>query len=375
MAFVGASVYDAYVDAYADNSYAQYPWESNATIVSSGDINSTMNDGYNYEGIRRFNYFLDNVDKSPTPEALKNQYKSEVRVLRAWSYYNLSKKFGAVPLITGFTLNPSDVIIPPTPETQVMQFVKDELEAAIPHLADQPQYKSRIGKAAAKILKARVHLFNKEWDEAALLAQEVMGMGYQLFQVTNLTTEDFIDDYSSFIDFVDEEDRINFYKGLRSYETLFWEVNEGNSEVIMEAEYIPESDWVYSSGINTLHLADNAGGGWSSITPTQSMVNSYWNRNGESFTPPSVTDRASAYNNGNYSPAYLNEFKNRDTRLYASILYPGALWNSLEPGYVFSWNKGGSNISKTGYNYRKLVDPSESCTKWKMERSTKLPNH
>lgn len=140
--FVGASVYDAYVDAYADNSYAQYPWESNATIVSSGDINSTMNDGYNYEGIRRFNYFLDNVDKSPTPEALKNQYKSEVRVLRAWSYYNLSKKFGAVPLITGFTLNPSDVIIPPTPETQVMQFVKDELEAAIPHLADQPQYKS-----------------------------------------------------------------------------------------------------------------------------------------------------------------------------------------------------------------------------------------
>ena len=365
--FVGASVYDAYVDAYADNSYAQYPWESNATIVSSGDINSTMNDGYNYEGIRRFNYFLDNVDKSPTPEALKNQYKSEVRVLRAWSYYNLSKKFGAVPLITGFTLNPSDVIIPPTPETQVMQFVKDELEAAIPHLADQPQYKSRIGKAAAKILKARVHLFNKEWDEAALMAQEVMGMGYQLFQVTNLTTEDFIDDYSSFIDFVDEEDRINFYKGLRSYETLFWEVNEGNSEVIMEAEYIPESDWVYSSGINTLHLADNAGGGWSSITPTQSMVNSYWNRNGESFTPPSVTDRASAYNNGNYSPAYLNEFKNRDTRLYASILYPGALWNSLEPGYVFSWNKGGSNISKTGYNYRKLVDPSESAQsgKWK----------
>lgn len=104
-----------------------------------------------------------------------------------------------------------------------------------------------------------------------------------------------------------------------------------------------------------------------SITPTQSMVNSYWNRNGESFTPPSVTDRASAYNNGNYSPAYLNEFKNRDTRLYASILYPGALWNSLEPGYVFSWNKGGSNISKTGYNYRKLVDPSESAQsgKWK----------
>lgn len=28
---------------------------------------------------------------------------------------------------------------------------------------------------------------------------------------------------------------------------------------------------------------------------------------------------------------------------------------------MFSWNKGGSNISKTGYNYRKMVDPSESA--------------
>lgn len=365
--FVGASVYDAYIDAYADNSYAQYPWENNATIISSGDINATMNDGYNYEGIRRFNYFLDNVDKSPTSEELKKRYKSEVRVLRAWDYFNLSKKFGAVPLITSFTLNPDEVAISPTSEAEVMKFVKDELEAAIPDLADQPEYKSRIGKAAAMVLKARVHLFNNEWNQAAQITQEVMGMGYQLFSVGNVSEEDLTDDYTAFVDFVDEDDKMKFYKGLRSYEKLFWEENEGNSEVIMEAEYIPESDWEYSSGINTLYLADNAGGGWSSITPTQSLVDSYWNRNGEGFIAPSASDRAVAYNNGDYVPGYLDEFKNRDTRLYASILYPGAIWNSLEPGYVFAWDKGGSNISKTGYNYRKMVDPSESAQsgQWK----------
>ena len=34
---------------------------------------------------------------------------------------------------------------------------------------------------------------------------------------------------------------------------------------------------------------------------------------------------------------------------------------------IFSWNKGGSNISKTGYNYRKMTDPSESAQsgQWK----------
>ncbi|UNY97306.1 RagB/SusD family nutrient uptake outer membrane protein [Zhouia spongiae] len=366
-AYVGASVYDAYVDAYADNSYCQYPWESKATVISAGDINATMNDGYNYEGIRRFNYFLDNVDKSPTPEDVKKQYVGEVKVLRAWNYYNLAKKFGAVPLIKEFTLNPEDVAVAPASEEEVMNFVIAELEEAIPNLPDENEYKSRISKASALVLKARVHLFRQEWNEAAAAAQEVMGMGYQLFSVASLSDEDTQDDYSTFVDFADEDDREKFYKGLSSYEQLFWEANEGNAEVIMEAEYIEESQWEYSSGINTLYLADNAGGGWSSVTPTQSMVNAYWDRSGETFVVPTPEERATRYNSGNFSDEYLNEFKNRDTRLYASILYPGALWGHLEPGYVFSWDKGGSNISKTGYNYRKMADPSENAQsgQWK----------
>ena len=56
-------------------------------------------------------------------------------------------------------------------------------------------------------------------------------------------------------------------------------------------------------------------------------------------------------------PDYIKEFKNRDTRLYASIIFPTSRWNQIEKGFTFNWNKGGNNTSRTGYNFRKLVDP------------------
>src|SRR5690606_34572402 len=213
-AYVGASVYDAYNDAYADNSYCQYPWESNATIISAGTIDANMDDGYDYAGIRRFNYFIDNIDKAPISESVKKQYVSEVRVLRAWAYYNLTKKFGAVPLITNFFIDGKDVAIAPTPESEVMDFVISELEAVVDNLPVENVYKSRVSKAAALALKSRIHLFNQQWAEAAASAQQVMGLGYELFKVSSLSSEDLADDYSDFVNFDSAEQEQRFYLGL-----------------------------------------------------------------------------------------------------------------------------------------------------------------
>src|SRR6185312_3520139 len=62
--------------------------------------------------------------------------------------------------------------------------------------------------------------------------------------------------------------------------------------------------------------------------------------------------------------AFYNEFKNRDTRLYASILFPSNPWNDFNAGYTFSWNGGGNNNSETGYNFKKLVDPAYIANDW-----------
>lgn len=362
--YLEGSVYDAYIEGYVDNAHCQYPWESKATIIAAGDITAESDFGYNYQGIRRFNYFLDNIEKAPIEEDLKKIYIAEVKTLRAWRYFNLAKRFGSVVLVTEYTTDAEKVRIEPTPEADVVKFTIDELAAAIADLPLEQDYKGRINKAAALTIKARIHLFYSQWSEAETASKQVMEMGYSLFKVNTLTDLDKADDYSKFINFDDDTDKEQFLKGLRSYEKLFWNENQRNVEVILEKEYLAESQWYYSSGINTLFLSNNAGGGWSSIVPTQELVNAYWTDEGATFTPPTPEQRATNYNSGSYNEDYLEEFKNRDTRLYASILFPGNMWNTLEKNLVFSWTKGSSNTSKTGYNFRKMVDPTVSLSMW-----------
>lgn len=58
---------------------------------------------------------------------------------------------------------------------------------------------------------------------------------------------------------------------------------------------------------------------------------------------------------------YMQEFRNRDSRLYASILFPLKGWQETDfsGDFYYMWDplKAGSdgNESWTGYNYRKLV--------------------
>lgn len=347
------TVYDAYTDGYADDNFCQYPWESNAAIISAGNINTDLNDGYDYMGIRRFNFFLEKVNDVKMDEKKKKQYIAEVKVLRALKFFNLTTKFGPIPFYTKYIDKSEDAAIAPTAEKEVLDFCIKELRAAVIDLPESPAVKSRIGKAAALAYLTRVALWQANWKEAAEASKHIMTMGYSLFKVNTVPQSILDDNYADFVTFKDAQEKESFCKGLYSYQSLFYDINSGNSEVILNQEFIP-SEYNY---MGLYLMADNYCGGWSSITPTVELVNSYWTRDGKKFIAPTKEVRAQRYNNGQYTPEYLNEFKNRDTRLYATILFPGVIWNEALKGKKYSWRKTGSNISKTGYNYRKMVDP------------------
>jgi hypothetical protein len=350
---------DAYQDGSTDNAHAQYPWESNATTISLGDVTTSMNEGWSFDAIRRVNYFLENVDRVPMDDVLKERFKAEARFMRAFRYFNMMNNFSNVPLITK-TLTVEESYVARSPKADVLKFVTDELTAITDVLP--PSYsggknneKGRITKGAVVALKARLHLYNGQWQQAADAAQEVMGMGYELFKVTGEDAKDAADNYAAWVDFADATAEARFRNGLRSYEKLFWQVNEGNKEVILDRQQIPEKDAKF---INTLLLSDDLGG-WSSIAPSQSLVDAYQDfRTGEAIAPPSAADRAARYKTRATDPAFHSEYKNRDPRFYASILFDKAPWNGIESDYEFEWVKGGNNCSKTGYNFRKYVDPS-----------------
>lgn len=348
-----------YEDGATDNAHAQYPWESNATTISLGDVTTTMDEGWDFNPIRRVNYLLENIDKVPMDEALKERFSAEARFVRAFRYFNLTNNFGNVPLFTQTLTVDEALKISRSPRAEVLQFVTTEL-AAIANIlpasysGGKNNEKGRITKGAALALKARVHLYNSQWQEAVAAAQQVMGMGYELFSVAGEDEKGAADNYAAWVDFASADEEAKFRTGLRSYEKLFWEANEGNVEIILDRQYLEETDPQY----NNLYLLSDDLGGWSSVAPSQNLVNAYQSfKTGDDIVPPTPAQRAAMYANRATDPAFYNEYKNRDPRFYASILFDKAPWNTIEAGYEFIWVKGGNNCSKTGYNFRKLVDP------------------
>lgn len=347
-----------YDDGASDNAHAQYTWESFATEMSSGNVTTALEGSWNFEDIRRCNYFLENADKAAAvmDATLLERYKSEVRFLRAFFYFQLMSKYGDVPLITK-TLELEEVNVPRTPRAEVLKFVTDELTAistTLPqtYAGGSPNEKGRITKGAALSLLARAYLYNSQWQEAANAAQEVMALGYTLFKVSSEGTADKLDDYSTWVNFASISDEQKFRLGLRSYESLFYQVNEGNSEVILDRQYIPQVD---ANALNT-YLPPGTVGGWSSVTPTQGLVDAYENyQTGTPIIPTDPADRAEWYTSKD--PRFADEYKNRDPRFYATIMFNGSPWNAYSQGFSFTWTPGASNMSQTGYNFRKLVDP------------------
>lgn len=370
-----------YFDGASDNCYDQYPWESGATYISAGSfsagtVNGISNDYNNeYASIRSCNTFLDNIGGVTMDAATKTQYIGEVRFLRAFDYFLLAQMFGDVPLIT--TSNTAADTLTPAKETDVIAFVNTQLDSAVADLPVTAAGGGRVSQGAALALKARVQLFYQQWPAAAATALQVMNSGsYSLFKATSLTATDTADDYSSLVTFSSEADKVKFYLGMKSYHDLYISANEGNPEILFECQFSSAAPYEWtgqSNGLNTL-ISPADLNGWSSLDPTQSIVDAYWNRDGSSFTPVSPSVSAGYYNFPNTpAPAYYNQFKNRDTRLYASIWFTSNTWAAYAPGYSFVWGGPGNNNSATGYNFRKLIDPAfASNPQWQAGQSFPL---
>ncbi|NSL89753.1 RagB/SusD family nutrient uptake outer membrane protein [Chitinophaga solisilvae] len=351
-----------YEDGASDNALAQYPWESNATVIALGNITPINDDGFDFQGIRKANALLENIDKVKGMSAdLNKRCKAEARALRAFYFISLVLRFGDVPLVTNTTMGN----LPRDPKDKVVKFIYDELDAAAADLPESysggyPNEKGRITKGAALALAARMHLYQSDYAGALKYAKAVMDIpGYSLFKVAAEDATDAADNYKIWVDFADNTEEKKFRLGLRSYEQLFWAANKGNAEVIFDRQHVFQKD---PQSENTYLLPSNFGG-WSSVTPTQELVDAYASfKTGDPLTTTidaaTRGDRYKVRDNGNIQPSFYTEFRNRDPRFYATVMFDSTRWNRLGGATTFKWRKGGSNNSKTGYNFRKLVDPA-----------------
>lgn len=315
-----------YSEAMTDNAYTKQPNDYTQNIgngsYSSADNYVSQVWNSRYAGIRLCNQLLKNISLVPDlSDDLKNRYVSEAKVIRCYHYYELYTKFGDVPYTTDIISISDSKTISRTPKSTVVSNILADLDEVTTNNSLPSSYgdtdKGRITIWVAMALKAKICLFESDWDQVKTITDKIIKEGgFSLFP---------------------------------SYEGLFEIANEYNSEVILDAQYRPSSrehHIMYSFLPPSL-------GGYSQLSPLQSLVDSYIMLNGKA-----INETGSGYNEN-------KPYENRDPRMKATVMYTGNSYK-LKDGSEVTINcdrNGGrdglgkeSDCSATGYYIKKYWD-------------------
>ncbi|MBL7737363.1 MAG: RagB/SusD family nutrient uptake outer membrane protein [Chitinophagaceae bacterium] len=323
----------------SSEGYAQFNYESakkwNLGEVTPDNLSMDVWQPY-YDFIRSCNTFFENIDAVEGDPGIKKRLTGEMTFIRAWCYFDLTRRYGGVPLITKvYSLADTDYMVPRNTYEECIRFVADELDKAI---ADLPlSYTGndigRITKGAAMALKSRALLYaasplnnptndQAKWKAASDAAEELINLGvYSLYQ----------GEYGQI-----------FLEKFNPEIILSYNVNNTRNDFFDRFEH----------RLN-VYIGPNGYHGWSAYAPSQHLVDQFEMKNGRMISEPG----------SGYDPA--NPYDNRDPRFYADILFNGAPfrgrpYESFVGGYdspqssIENWN-----ASVVGYNWRKYADESQ----------------
>jgi tetratricopeptide (TPR) repeat protein len=125
-----------------------------------------------YTLVNRANWAIAEVPKVEAshdfPEAEKNHLIGEAYFLRALAYFNLARTWGGVQLqLTPTTDLESIGLLKRSSQADTYQQVKDDLNEAERLLKDEDaKIRDRAQKSSVNALRARVHLYAEEWEQA-----------------------------------------------------------------------------------------------------------------------------------------------------------------------------------------------------------------
>lgn len=313
-----------YMDCASDYGYNNFSWEGYKDFANGKmtQANSGAN-YYNYTIIRRCNTFLENIENIEfNDEAVKKDLIAQVRVIRAYRYFKMNWLYGGVPIISNYN-SAEEAQVPRNTEAEVKEFIETELDACTPDLNKEPSERGRIAQGAALAIRMRQALYYGEWEVAKQKAQEIINLG--------------------------------IYDLDADYTNLFKVAGQDSKEIILAVQYIPNTYTLYTIG----QMYNNGDGGWSSIVPTQDLVDDYEMSNGLT-----IDEAGSGYD-------AVHPFKGRDPRMAMSILYPGAdyikadgstgIFNTLDKTIGGAANANymtsADNASKTGLTWNKYLNP------------------
>jgi len=167
--------------------------ENRVNILGSS---SFYNQAYKY--INRWNTIISLVDDSKGDAALKMLAKSEAKALRAFDHFLLVNVYAksydpATAANDGgiCIMDKYDLEAQPKKYTvqKVYEFIQKDLDEAIPHLEVNPADPYHPSLAFAWALKAKVHLFKREYTQARDAALKSLSYNNQIFDLVAYTKQ------------------------------------------------------------------------------------------------------------------------------------------------------------------------------------------
>lgn len=336
-----------YADCGSDigfNFHIHEGWRyiGNGNMTASNEVSNF----YDYNNIRNCNDFLTNIEKVQfTDESKKNDMIGQVKTMRAWQYFLKNWYYGGVPIIESFQ-TAEEAQVPRNTEEEVKQYIYKDLDEAIPLLSPTRTEGGTINRGVALALKMRVALYYGDYERARQAAVDISNLG--LYSLEPSTGDE----------------------PALGYKKLFLIEGQNSQEIILSIQH----DQVYSSNWMIATMYNNSDGGWSSMVPTQNLVDMY-----EMNTGLTKEEAGSGYD-----PAH--PFSNRDPRMAATILYPGQDWvnlqgestiiNTLDDIINGESNvndpSGVDNASKTGLTWAKYLGtgPNYYADMWSANANT-----
>jgi hypothetical protein len=169
-----ATIAGIYSDEFTNYFSPNAPFAQNNVEASNSTVLSIWSSAYSTIYIA--NSVIDGLDKSTkVTSTVKSQLQGEALFVRAFCHFYLTQLFGSVPLVLTTDYR-NNALIHRATETDVYSQIIDDLEKARGLLGKDyvSSDRARPNAWCATALLARVFLFNGNWQQAELAADEVI---------------------------------------------------------------------------------------------------------------------------------------------------------------------------------------------------------
>lgn len=306
------------------------------------DQRSTFEDDlwrvYDYTLVRNINQFLKGLrETTALTDAEKAPLEGEARFLRAWYYFNMCRGLGGMPIVGDdiFDYTPgmdvTSMQYPRSTEAEMYDYIISECQAIAGMMSTNKQTNSaRANKWAAKMLEARAALYagsianynNKmttpiktDGGEVGIPADKAEGY----YKIALAAAEDVIQNSP-----YELQDKRPDDKGLNFYQAV--SVKENNTEVIWARDYkYPGQTHGFTNFNAPKSHAEDIDNSWLGVV--LNLVEQFEEIDTDT---PGEGSKIETMENGSYKfyDSADAPFKNRDPRLWGTVIYPNATLKS-----------------------------------------------